>query len=57
MIIELQHTAVYTNIHDAFIWNGYKPADSTNVTLDAVAATAFAPAAPAVVVNVTQAQQ
>jgi hypothetical protein len=31
--------------------------DSTNVTLDAVAATAFAPAAPAVVVNVTQAQQ
>ena len=32
-------------------------ADSTNVTLDAVAATAFAPAAPAVVVNVTQAQQ
>ena len=32
-------------------------ANSTNVTLDAVAATAFAPAAPAVVVNVTQAQQ
>lgn len=32
-------------------------ADSTNVTLDAVASTAFAPAAPAVVVNVTQAQQ
>lgn len=32
-------------------------ADSTNVTLDAVASTAFAPAAPAVVVDVTQAQQ
>lgn len=27
MMIELQHTAVYTNIHDAFIWSGYKPAD------------------------------
>lgn len=32
-------------------------ADSTNVTLDAVASTAFAPAAPSAVVNVTQAQQ
>lgn len=32
-------------------------ADSTNVTLDAVASTAFAPAAPAVVLNVSQAQQ
>lgn len=31
--------------------------DSINVTLDAVASTAFAPAAPAVVVNITQAQQ
>ena len=31
--------------------------DSTSVTLDAVAATAFAPAAPSVVVNVTQVQQ
>jgi hypothetical protein len=41
--------------------NGYVElcwaSDSTSVTLDAVAATAFAPAAPAVVVNVTQAQQ
>lgn len=32
-------------------------ADSTNVTLDAVASTAFAPAAPSVVVNVVQSQQ
>lgn len=32
-------------------------ADSTNVTIDTVAATAFAPAAPAVVLNVTQSQQ
>jgi hypothetical protein len=32
-------------------------ADSTNVTVDTVAATAFAPAAPAVVLNVTQVQQ
>lgn len=31
--------------------------DSTSVTLDAVASTAFAPAAPAVVLNITQAQQ
>jgi hypothetical protein len=56
-MIRFEHNKVYTNIHDAFVWSGYKPADSTNVTLDAVAATAFAPAAPAVVVNVTQAQQ
>ena len=26
-MIELQHTAVYTNIHDAFVWNGYKQPD------------------------------
>jgi hypothetical protein len=32
-------------------------ADSTNVTVDSVAATAFAPAAPAVILNVTQVQQ
>ena len=32
-------------------------ADDTNVTIDAVAATAFAPAAPAVVLEVTQIQQ
>jgi hypothetical protein len=32
-------------------------ADSTSVTIDAVAATAFAPAAPAVVLEVTQIQQ
>jgi hypothetical protein len=32
-------------------------ADSTNVTVDNVAATAFAPAAPAVVLSVTQVQQ
>jgi len=32
-------------------------ADSTSVTIDAVAATAFAPAAPAVVIEVTQVQQ
>jgi len=32
-------------------------ASSTNVTIDAVAATAFAPAAPAVVIEVTQVQQ
>jgi hypothetical protein len=32
-------------------------ADSTNVTVDSVAATAFAPAAPAVVLSVTQVQQ
>jgi hypothetical protein len=32
-------------------------ADSTNVTIDNVAATAFAPAAPAVVLSVTQVQQ
>lgn len=32
-------------------------ADDTNVTVDAVAATAFAPAAPSVVLNVTQVQQ
>ena len=56
-MMQFERTITYTNIHDAFIWNGYKPADSTNVILDAVAATAFAPAAPAVVVNVTQAQQ
>jgi hypothetical protein len=31
--------------------------DSTNVTVDNVAATAFAPAAPAIVLNVTQVQQ
>ena len=31
--------------------------DSTNVTLDAVASTAFAPTAPAVVVNIVQSQQ
>jgi hypothetical protein len=31
--------------------------DSTNVTVDSVAATAFAPAAPAVVLSVTQVQQ
>ena len=44
-MIQFEQNKVYTNIHDTFIWNGYKPADSTNVTLDAVAATAFAPAA------------
>ena len=32
-------------------------ADSTNVTVDGVAATAFAPSAPAVILNVTQVQQ
>jgi hypothetical protein len=32
-------------------------ADSTNVTVDNVAATAFAPAAPAIILNVTQVQQ
>lgn len=32
-------------------------ADSTNVTVDTVAATAFAPSAPAIVLQVTQAQQ
>lgn len=32
-------------------------ANSTSVTIDAVAATAFAPAAPSVVINITQAQQ
>lgn len=32
-------------------------ADSTNVTVDTVAATAFAPAAPAIVLQVTQVQQ
>jgi hypothetical protein len=32
-------------------------ADSTNVTVDSVASTAFAPAAPAVVLSVTQVQQ
>jgi hypothetical protein len=32
-------------------------ADSTNVTVDSVAATAFAPSAPAVVLSVTQVQQ
>jgi hypothetical protein len=32
-------------------------ADSTNVTVDSVSATAFAPAAPAVVLSVTQVQQ
>jgi hypothetical protein len=32
-------------------------ANSTNVTIDAVAATAFAPASPAVVIEVTQVQQ
>jgi hypothetical protein len=32
-------------------------ADSTNITVDSVAATAFAPAAPAVVLSVTQVQQ
>ena len=32
-------------------------ADSTNVTVDSVAATAFAPAAPAIVLSVTQVQQ
>lgn len=41
--------------------NGYVElvyaADSTNVTIDAVASTAFAPAAPAVVLEVTQVQQ
>lgn len=41
--------------------NGYVElvyaADSTNVTIDAVASTAFSPAAPAVVLEVTQIQQ
>lgn len=32
-------------------------ADSTNVTVDSVAATAFAPASPAIILNVTQVQQ
>ena len=32
-------------------------ADSTSVTVDSVASTAFAPAAPAVVLEVTQVQQ
>ena len=32
-------------------------ADSTNVTVDSVASTAFAPSAPAVVLSVTQVQQ
>ena len=32
-------------------------ADSTNVTVDSVASTAFAPAAPAAVLSVTQVQQ
>jgi hypothetical protein len=32
-------------------------ADSTNVTVDTVAATAFAPGAPAIVLTVTQVQQ
>lgn len=41
------------NDYVEFCW----AADSTNVTLDAVASTAFAPAAPAVVLNITQAQQ
>lgn len=31
--------------------------DSTNVTVDSVAATAFAPASPAIILNVTQVQQ
>lgn len=25
--MQFERTATYTNIHDAFIWNGYKPAD------------------------------
>jgi hypothetical protein len=41
--------------------NGYVEimfaADSTNVTVDSVASTAFAPAAPAIVLEVTQVQQ
>lgn len=41
--------------------NGYVEmvfaADDTNVTIDTVASTAFAPAAPAIVLNVTQVQQ
>jgi hypothetical protein len=41
--------------------NGYVElafaADSTNVTVDSVASTAFAPAAPAIVLSVTQVQQ
>jgi hypothetical protein len=32
-------------------------ANSTNVTVDSVASTAFAPSAPAVILNVTQVQQ
>lgn len=80
-MIQFKHNKVYTNIHDAFIWNGYKQpdimpinpiqsalagADSVKERIEAVqnellkmpqASTAFAPAAPAVMVNVTQAQQ
>jgi hypothetical protein len=26
-VIQFKHTATYTNIHDAFIWNGYAPAN------------------------------
>ena len=25
--MQFEHTVTYTNIHDAFIWNGYNPAD------------------------------
>ena len=76
-MIQFEHTVTYTNIHDAFVWNGYVPialsetvsldaneyveimfaADSTSVTVDSVASTAFAPAAPAVVLEVTHVQQ
>ena len=27
MMIKFEHTVTYTNIHDAFIWNGYKQLD------------------------------
>ena len=26
-MMKFEHTAVYTNIHDVFIWSGYKHAD------------------------------
>ena len=26
-MMKFEHTAVYTNIHDVFVWNGYKQPD------------------------------
>ena len=55
------YTPIALNEAVSLAANGYVElvfaADSTNVTLDAVPATAFAPIAPAVVLEVTQTQQ